>query len=433
MVLLPITAEQNAPQTSQRHAIAIVIGHIFAFVLILKTLIMVTGEYVVHSPRETTILVEKFSALPDKQLFDTLELPLIVFSASTTDFNETTNALSVDISDNRHQKVSDNEVESFDDISYSWMLKEHPRFRVSPHELRVPKESLPKWAHKRSRKGQGSIPHGKHICFAHVGKCAGSTIGCSLGFSLHCRDSKKREGLLPLYTTNVIHNGVNDCPNHMPYYLFPLRNPIERVKSAYVYDRPMSPEDVYRRNDRQDELYNECPFWTLEELATNGLADDGMASKVCKKRASRAIQGFEKHGYHLWYNIRWFVQQTQVFSSSSTSQILVIRTEHLVDDWNSAEGLLQSGDDVPSQNSTFLKSFDRNNASSRNTTDGDSNLSEKALQLLCFYLCEEIRLYKMLLLKAINLNKNDYVESMEELETVCPVQAKSGSCPAIKN
>ena len=243
--------------------------------------------------------------------------------------------------------------------------------------------------------------------------------------------SKARKGLLPLYTTNIIHNGVNDCPDHMPYYLFTVRNPIERVKSTYVYDRPISANDKYHLQNGQAELYTECPFWTLQELAINGLTHDGTASADCKIRASRAIRGLERHGYHLWFNFRWYVETTQIFGPLSTSRLLALRTEHLEADWNSAESLLHGDNAATRQNSTFVEKFEHSNAS-RNSTDGDADLSDGALEILCYYLCEEIQLYKHLLLNADNLKTSDFMESMKEIEHSCPVQAKSRSCPVIE-
>jgi hypothetical protein len=120
----------------------------------------------------------------------------------------------------------------------------------SPYEQRFPHSKQPYWARK-------TIPLNKRIkleqqiCLVHVGKAGGSTLGCMLGFSLHCDDNnkisangdtngtvvdnddgddddnendgkeKKRtrekmaklqiKGLLPIATTHVFHRGVNDC------------------------------------------------------------------------------------------------------------------------------------------------------------------------------------------------------------------------------
>lgn len=381
--------------------------------------------------RETPEVVGKFNAHIN-QLLERFQRPMIDNYASKTFSDRTTGTLLPrdNAADQKEKNENDGDPKEPAYLSYAWMLEEHPRFRISPYQHRWPNETLPQWAQKPSRMGQSTIPKNKHICFAHVGKCAGSTVGCGLGFSLHCGGSQPRKGLLPLYTTNIIHNGVNDCPDHMPYYLFTLRNPIERVKSTYVYDRPISANDKYHLKNGQAELYSECPFWTLQELAINGLAHDGTASADCKIRASRAIRGLERHGYHLWFNFQWYVETTQLFGPLSTARLLALRTEHLEADWNSVETLLHG--DATSQNSTFVEKFDHSNASSRNSTGGDAELSEDALEVLCYYLCEEIQLYKHLLLNADNLKTSDFNESMIELQRTCPAQAKSRSCPIVE-
>ena len=323
-------------------------------------------------------------------------------------------------------------------ITYAKMLESYPAFRKSPFELITrPYETLPGWAEKQSRHGELSIPRGKHVCFTHVGKAGGSTLGCSLGFQLHCRGTKMRNGTLPLYTTNVMHNSMNDCPRHMPYYLFSLRNPIDRVRSAYLYDRPTSSdsEDAPRRRHHQEELYIECPFWTLNDFAVNGLSQNGTASKRCQERAVNAIRGLERHGYHLFFNYRWFVEETEVFeestaSSSSPSQILAIRTEHMTRDWISAEKVLANDD--TDENNARVEKFALRNPSAWKAEDSDYFLSKTALEALCYHLCPEIQMYKKLLLRAVNLQTNDFVVSMKELGQTCPAQVTAVSCPSIE-
>ena len=37
------------------------------------------------------------------------------------------------------------------------------------------------------------------------------SVGCLLGFSLHCDTDNDIKGLLPIVTTHAFHRGVNDC------------------------------------------------------------------------------------------------------------------------------------------------------------------------------------------------------------------------------
>jgi hypothetical protein len=59
----------------------------------------------------------------------------------------------------------------------------------SSFERHWPGDHIPPWA---TKKINFIIPREQEICFTHVGKAGGSTIGCSLGFSLHCDDDNSR-------------------------------------------------------------------------------------------------------------------------------------------------------------------------------------------------------------------------------------------------
>jgi hypothetical protein len=157
----------------------------------------------------------------------------------------------------------------------------------SPFEQRRPKQELPEWAIKPFffRK---AVP--TRICFVHVGKAGGSSLGCSLGFQLHCqKEMKYPRGLLPAYTTNLIHTNVNDCSMDMDYYMFSIRDPLERIRSWYVYDKKWL-----------DGLRQDCGFKTLNDLAELGLKKN--SSVLCVNRAKRAIRGEEKFGKHAYHN-----------------------------------------------------------------------------------------------------------------------------------
>jgi hypothetical protein len=316
-------------------------------------------------------------------------------------------------------------------VPYSYMLDEYPAFCKSPFRLRWKRRyGLPEWAMKKNCAKQKDIPEGKHVCLVHVGKTAGSTVGCSLGFSLHCHnDAPVPKGVLPFYTTNLMHNDVNDCVDNSPYYLFVVRNPLERIKSAYLYDRSVIEDALAEEPFEYDIddygqylLYMDCPFWTLNEFAENGLGKNANASQVCKDRAYKAIRGQERHGYHLFFNYRYFLED----SGATADQVLVIRTEHAEDDWNSVEAFL-SGD-------KYVKPVDRqfpkNNDSGRlGIPESDRSLSDYARELLCQALCDEIQVYKSIIYHAQNLDIYDFLRSMDELYESCPVQARTLTCP----
>jgi hypothetical protein len=465
VVSCSITNQQLQPQQHARFQmtrnVVMLMSYIVVFALVLASIMLLNVE---QSTARSVITSTSYSSMP-RGNGDLIALDAAkVAATSTATFIEEPDSTALDSIHNHnlhHEQTAStstnktnesdtsdplNEVDSAR-ISYIAMLESDPSFRKSPFELSSD-EWRPKWAKKQSRDGQRSIPPGQHVCFSHVGKAAGSTVGCSLGFQLHCHGTTMRSGVLPLYTTHVIHNGMNDCPSHMPYYLFTLRNPIDRIRSAYVYDRPLAPMKAVTPHERhdikhrhaQDELYIDCPFWTLHEFVANGLDPNGKASQRCRERAIKSILGLERHGYHLYFNYQWFIQETQVMHPSSSSQILVVRTEHLAQDWNSAEAVMQShstknntGESEMSQrqNLTMVQQFQQGNPSSWKSKDNDAIFTDRDRHVLCHFLCREIQWYKQLLLQAVNLNSNDFFQSMRELHQTCPLQAKAGSCPSI--
>jgi Sulfotransferase family len=359
-----------------------------------------------------------------------------------------------------------------DDDRYS-----HDDSIYRPYEVeRWPGYEIPHYAKKRY-----NVASNVNVCFVHVGKTAGSTVGCTLGFQLHCDDndssnnsngstttnyssnyhappSVEEVGLLPLVTTHTFHNNVNDCfegrsgsdsdsgnadsastttddddggdngnstrnskknnsnATRTDYYLIVVRNPLERIKSAYPYDR-----DWHDRSYAHAHLlYDECPFHTLNDLAARGLdrrrnRDNKNGTAVCQERAYNAIRGYERFGFHLYFNYRHYVHNVHALRHATSSgrggsKILILRTEHLVDDWNSAEAALGGN--------YTARSFPRDNRNKK--AADDLYLSDRSRHLLCVHLCNEMSLYAELLQHGINLTPQQRQQSMEELHSSCP-------------
>lgn len=129
-----------------------------------------------------------------------------------------------------------------------------------PFYTRWPESGLPEFALKAVNY---NVPREESVCFVHVGKTAGSTVGCYLGFSHHCDNTTELEGVLPMITTHLFHNDVDNCYDDAAYYLFVLRDPVDRAKSAFYYNRP--DEDCSDINWKiYEQYYTNCSFWTFE-------------------------------------------------------------------------------------------------------------------------------------------------------------------------
>jgi hypothetical protein len=290
---------------------------------------------------------------------------------------------------------------------------------ASPYEIRWPGDHLFDFATKAGSGSWREVPKGKHICFVSVGKAAGSSVSGLLGFQLHGPDVYFiPSGVLPHYTTHIFHGSVNNCADDTPYYLFTLRHPLMRAQSAFAYDRDKYDTDFAT-------IYKDCGFKTLNMLAAEGLADDGRAPDHCKRLAYELIRGSGyMYSYHLFSNYHYYLNIT--FSQArhqKDSKILAIRSEHMEDDWNTAERAVGSDKHV-----NVDLNVPRLNVHAKDARD--THLSEKSQVLLCDALCEEIQVYKRLLREAVNLNKHDYAQSIAELHESCPLQASSDSCIA---
>jgi hypothetical protein len=158
---------------------------------------------------------------------------------------------------------------------------------------------------KKSREFVVDVAKDKQICFTHIGKTAGSTVGCALGFNLHCSGNSQAPGLLPLYATNMLHCQMYDCWDDSAYALFVVRNPLDRLISAFNYDNPSKDWSKFRREYGEKHykfrkhLYQDCPFKSLNQLAQIGLSKYGNATEECRGRAARAVEGTEHFGDHV--------------------------------------------------------------------------------------------------------------------------------------
>jgi hypothetical protein len=287
----------------------------------------------------------------------------------------------------------------------------------SPYERHWPGSHLPHWA---TKKINFNVRQEQQICFTHVGKAGGSTIGCSLGFSLHCHDDESNNddaiqmkrlssSLLSKLTTHAFHKDVYNCNDDSGYFLFVIRDPIDRARSAFNYDRP-----------RKSHFYFDCPFYRMEDFVQNGLREEGEASDRCKRWAFDAIQGTdESYGSpsHWYYNYQYYYEAMP----SDDSTILVIRNEHIDKDIREVEDLFGCREQ---ERLELTKSMNTNTRSDQ----ADLYLSDESISTLCQALCNEIQVYKKILRRALNLSEDQLRVSLTELEAKCPNEAIAEEC-----
>ena len=299
---------------------------------------------------------------------------------------------------------------------------------VHPYERLWPGLRIPDYMLKDPQYDIESVPADKKACFVHVGKTAGSTVGCSLGFNLHCAVPKvQAPGVLPHYTTNMFHAQMYDCDDETTsFFIFVVRHPLDRWISAFNYDNPSRDWEGFRRFfgekhfQFRSQLYAECPFNTVNDVG-EALSAESNVTDICKRRAEASIDGTEHFGCHHYFNYQFHLE-----AIPKNATIMTLRTEHLVEDWNSVEFNLGGGKEVLGKGNKVIAHNNVNNASD----DKLKYLSDQSKRMICSKLCNEIQIYKKILRLSINLNETQVQDSIDELLSSCPIEALSTSCIA---
>ena len=296
---------------------------------------------------------------------------------------------------------------------------------VHPYEKIWPGLIVPDYMLKDPQYGIESVPAGKKACFVHVGKTAGSTVGCSLGFNLHCTSKVQAPGVLPHYTTNMFHAQMYDCDDETTtFFIFVVRHPLDRWISAFNYDNPSRDWEGFRQQFGEkhfkfrSQLYAECPFNTINDVG-EALSAESNVTNVCKRRAEASIDGTEHFGCHHYFNYQFHLE-----AIPQNATIMTLRTEHLIEDWNSVEYNLGGGKEVLGQGNNIIAHNNVNKAS-----DGKLKyLSEQSQRKVCEKLCNEIQTYKKILQLSINLSEKQVQESVDEVMNSCPIEALATTC-----
>jgi len=307
-------------------------------------------------------------------------------------------------------------------------------------------EEAPDWATKEIN---FRVPKEQEICFAHVGKAGGSTLGCSLGFRLHCdhgnvvdddddddvgdddaaaqnmNQDHHSSSLLAKLTTHFFHTDVYNCDDDAGYFLFIVRDPIARALSAFNYNKPDESDfinDTKWANQRAH-FYSECPFPHMEAFVQNGLREDGDSPDRCKKLAIETLQGTgwnkKQSPDHWYFNYQYYFE-----AIPSDSKILTVRNKHMEEDIGSIENLFECHEE---ERLALTASKNTNTWSD----EDDLYLSDESISILCQALCNEIQIYKKILHQALNLSQDQLGVSLMELEAKCPHEVIAEECSGV--
>lgn len=282
-------------------------------------------------------------------------------------------------------------------------------------------------------------------CLIHIGKAAGSKVSCELDYTYAPECNKRRRqassnnmttSILQKHRGGVRHMGLKiDCSPQMQddsALIVTLRNPIQRLISWYKYEHlqnrriqmnPKVKRGISCLNRFHKYQNNEGCFATLSDFAVNALppnlhANNNRTTEACQQLAWDVASGntpcmWHNHmGYQYYMNIIHEIEK----ESNSTPHLLVMRAEHLQQDWDSIETLFGGTHNDTNHNlkTTLNKSQQRK----------QDVLSKEGTRNLCRALCREIQVYKELLSRAENLSPMQREESIAELLNKCPEETQ---------
>lgn len=301
------------------------------------------------------------------------------------------------------------------------------------------------------------------LCLVHVGKTAGSSISCGLGLMYADCEGMPRQP--PLLHTDYFHMRKNNCRGNddngknMATFLMTVRNPLTRIQSWFNFEKDIFPT---RRNKQEEErlrwkrgmLFSICydnfvdfvleglelPLSSTSNKNTYEISTERPINMTCRERAWAAILGVREFSYHEWYNYEhyWTALQNLYFGNDSNSSFLVLRAEHLSEDWSklSKEELFRQ---VNKGRGSLSFDDNLNISSSRTYTSQKSGQddfvhdhSSRFWSNLCHAMCPEIQIYQRILERANNINTSQLLESISEVQKMCPRYSfKQSNCPGI--
>ena len=337
------------------------------------------------------------------------------------------------------------------------------------------------------------------LCFVHVGKTAGSLLSCVLGVDPDACNSPTAWNHYEVVRLTsplsrrvqeggYIHLGhdLDTCDAMASTMIVSIRNPLDRFRSAFAYESVLEyprPDQVFRKAwywERQwmrAHLFVDC-YAQLQDLALQGLTSPQpqqssnntnntissnhhnhhdnttlsssrwhidtahVENMTCPERAWAMVTGARRLADHAWYNYEYYhdVIQQRIQKNNKNKKenmtILVLRTEHLAEDWNAIHAWLSSHTPLSTHTTTthqlplFLNGshvFPDNRHHSTATVRSSAvqlsrqqPLTREAMDYLCQALCWELQYYKHFLYKAVNLQDIHRQASLDELQQSCP-------------
>jgi len=127
------------------------------------------------------------------------------------------------------------------------------------------------------------------------------------------------------------------------------------------------------------------------------------------------------NGSHPWMNHMTFDYRQYYRSMSPAKELLVLRHEHLWDDWVRVNHILSREHDTTRvwPDVPPFEDIQRNYSGKYHMKPRWEVQTDQEQSWLCQLLHEEIRVYLMILMRAVNLSEDDLLEAVSDVEKTC--------------
>jgi hypothetical protein len=240
-----------------------------------------------------------------------------------------------------------------------------------------------------------------------------------------------------------MHACTNKTLSRATTLLFVVRNPVDRIISAYKFSHPdncVTFDKIRGMNVTNDiwgchmpsfakEFYHQCAP-TLEDLASVPFEHENEnIDKSCRESIRGMVGGgnekYRKQSTHAYFNYAHYkkvtITQSRVIAHDTANstfhnnkEIFVLRSEHLWQDASSLDIRMYGTGDF--------------NSEQRNVTHGSENyhkhtstISKLGYERLCCMLIDEITVFEEIVHMAENLSEREKYNTVREVERRCGV------------
>ena len=285
---------------------------------------------------------------------------------------------------------------------------------------------------------QNGMPENPRMYFIHVGKAGGLSLYKTMDLpsklaALPCRINRTRDGeddescyepktiqssefnkhvighfhMLGGYTTEEQKQWLLNNTN---IFLYVVRDPMDRIISAYNYHKNYFVGKHSRRGHRAEQQFYQKCF----PNGVNTMMDSmrfNANTEPCKRTGEKVVKGSNGGGSHFAFNYQHYKQFT--LGSKPNHSVAVIRTEYMWEDVTNLDIALGGTGNVNGIGTKFTHGSEK--------LPYSSNLTVANTIHLCCLLRLEIEVYHTLVLKAFNLEGYEKNQTLSSLLTHCHV------------